>query len=245
MAGIPGHWNRGGMDGERDGRGKDPARRGGLKAGEGKAGQELVTAQAGVPLPAVGIEDPERGAPPGRTDPAAIHHDLGRLANHIPTEPDPRAAGEFEANPSPLPDRGGHVPHKTRRLEDEEADPRPPRQRREPAESIGEPRRALRPGRQVQDEEIHRPPREERAGDRQALVGTCRREDHQPFRLHAAGDGLDRIERLGEIQPGDDRPGRLRLRREAKRDRGPSARQVAPQGEAHPAREPARPEDRI
>lgn len=228
------------MDGDPGGPWEGPARWGGRETGE-----ELVTAQAGVPLAAIGIEDPERGSPPRRADPAATHHDLGHLAHHVPAEPDPRATGEFEADPGSLPDRGSHVPHEPRRLEDEEADPGPTRQRREPAEPLAEPRRPLRAWRQVQDEQIHRPAREERAGNRQTLVGGCRGEDHQPFRLDAAGDRLDRIERTGEIQPGDDRPSRLRLSRKAQGNRGSPARQVPPEGEAHPAREAARPEDPI
>ena len=49
----------------------------------------------------------------------------------------------------------------------------------------------------------------------------------------------------GEIQPGHDGPVPLRLRGEPERDRRPPARQVAPQREAHPTGQTARPEDGV
>jgi hypothetical protein len=220
----------------------EPGRGGGR---ETRLGEQRVVAETGVPIPAVGVEDPECRPPAGRTDPAPVDDDLGRLTDDIPAQSDPGAPGQLQPDPGPLPDRGGHRANEPRRLQDEEADPGPSCQRGEPAEPFSEACRALRPGRQVQDEEVHRPTGEERAGDRETLVRARRGEDHQPFRLDPAGHGLDRIERVREIQPGDDRPARLRLRREAERDRGPPAREVPAQREAHPAREAARPEDGV
>ena len=227
-------------DGDGDGRSLDEA----LAFDE-----EGVVAQARIPVPAIGIEDPERGPPAGWPGPAATDHDLGGLADHVPSQSNPGPSGEFQANARPLPDRGCHALHEPGRFEDEEADPRPAGQRGQPAQTIREACGTLGPGRQVQDQEINRPAGQERAGDRQALVRARRRDDHQPFGLDAAGHRLDRIERLGQIQPGDDGPAGLCLGGQPEGDRGPAARQVPAQRQAHSARQaagqPARAEDRV
>ncbi len=207
--------------------------------------QQGLEAEAGIPIPTVGVEDPEGRPPARRSGPAARHDDVGGLPNDVPPEPDPRLPGELEADSGPLPDRGGHRAGEPRRLEDEEGDARPAGEGSEPAETIGEPGCSLRPGRQVDDEEVHRPAGQERAGHRQPLIGVLRRQHHEPRGLDAAGHGLHRIEGLGEVQPGNDRAARLGLRREPEGDRGPAAREVAAEREAHPPGQPARPEDGI
>ena len=152
---------------------------------------------------------------------------------------------ELEADPRPLPDRGGHRAGEPRWFEDEEGDPGPAGQGGEPAEPIGEPRGALGTGWQVDDEEVHGPARQERSGHREALIRLGRREDDEPFRPDPAGHGLDRIEGIGEVQPGDDGAARLGLRGEPQGDRRPPAGEVAAQGEAHAARQAAGPEDGV
>ena len=211
----------------------------------GVLGQQGLEAEAGVPIPTVGVEDPEGRPPARRPGPAASHDDLGGLPDDVPPEPDPGLPGELEADPRPLPDRGSHRAGEPRRLEDEEGDARSAGEGGEPAEPIGKPGRPLRPGRQVDDEEVHRPAGQERSGHRQPLIGILRREHHEPRRLDATGHGLHRVEGLGEVQPGDDRATRLGLRREPEGDRGPAAREVAPQREAHPPGQTARTEDGI
>ena len=208
-------------------------------------GEERVPPEAGVALTAVGIENPEGGPAAGRSGPVAGHEDLGRLADDVPTEADPGPSGELEADPRPLPDRGGHRRREPRRLQDEEADPGPAGQGSEAAEAIGEPGRSLWPGRQVQDEEVHRPARQERARDREPFLRPRRGEDDEPLRADATGHRLDRVEGGREVQPGDDRPARLGLRGDPQGQRGPPAREVTSQRKAHPAGQAAGAQDRV
>ena len=214
-------------------------------SGDRAFGEERPETKAGIPVPAIGIEDPEGGPPARWPGPAARHDDLGGLPHHVSPKPDPRLAGKLQADPGPLPDRGGHRTDEARRLQDEEGDPGPTGEGGEPAEPVGEPRRTLRPGRQVDDQEVHRPAGQERPGHRQTLVRAGRGQDHEPGGLDAAGHGLHRIEGVGEIQPGDDRPARLGLGGEPEGDGGPAAREVAAEREAHPARQAAGAEDGI
>lgn len=51
--------------------------------------EQGLLAEAGIPIPTVGIEDPERGPPAGRTGPTARDDDIGGLPDNIATEPDP------------------------------------------------------------------------------------------------------------------------------------------------------------
>jgi hypothetical protein len=207
--------------------------------------EERLEAEAGVPLPAVGIENPEGCPPAGRTGAIAGDHDLRGLADHVPPEADPGLPSELEADPRPLPDRGGHRRHEPGRLQDEEGDPCPPGESREPAKAVCEPGCSPQPGRQVQDEEVHGPARQERARDREPLFRARGREHHQPLRLHAASHRLHRIERRREVQPGDDGPACLRLRSKPEGERGPPAREIPAEREAHPPREPARTQDGV
>ena len=215
------------------------------EAGERVEAEEPVPAEAGVALATVGIEDPEGRPPAGRTGAVAGDEDLGRLADDVPPEADPGPPGELEADPRPLSDCGGHRGGQPRRLEDEEADPGPAGEGGEATEAIGEPRRSPRPGRQVHDEEVHGPAGQERARDREPFLRAGRSEDDEPFRADAAGHGLDRVEGAREVQPGDDGTARLGLRGEPKGERGPPAREVAPERQAHPAGQPAGPQDRV
>jgi hypothetical protein len=145
-------------------------------------------AEAGVALPAVGVEDPQRRPPPWWAGAVARDDHLRSLADDVSTEPDPRSTGELEPNPGRLTDGRFEAPWPPARwLEHDERDPGPPRERRDPGESIAESRprgarpRGVRrrgahrrngapPSRQVDDEQVHRPAREQGAGDRQALL---------------------------------------------------------------------------
>ena len=227
------NWKRGGQVDRQ-------ARWGGREADE-----ERVPTEAGVPLPAVGIEDPEGRPPAGRAGAVAGDHDLRGLADHVPPKADPGLPGELQADPRPLPDRGGHGCHEPGRLQDEEGDPCPPGQGRKPAKAVREPGRPFRPGRQVHDEEVHGPAGEERARDREPLLRAGRGEDDEPLGLDAAGHGLHRVECRREVQPGDDGATGLRLRGEPEGERGPPAREVPSEREAHPSGKPARPEDGV
>ena len=210
-------------------------------------------AEAGVARPTVRVQDPE-GRPAARwAGPAAGDHHLRSLADHVPTEPDPRSTGQLQPDACRLADGAGETPGAggVRRLEHDEADPSPPGQRRQAAEPIGESRlrgttRTLPDTRrQVDDQQVDRSTGQQRAGDRKALVGIGRRQHDEPLRLDAASHDLDRVEGGREVQPGDDRTGGLRGRGEPQRERGPAARGVATQCHAHAPRHAAGPEDGV
>ena len=225
--------------------------------------QEARPAEAGIALPTVGVQDPE-GCPPARwASPVAGDDHLRSLADDVPAEPDPRSTGELEPDAGRLADGSRQPPTRrgARRLEHDEADPGTARERGQPPESIGESRSrrsilraslargparsSLQAGRQVDDQQVDRPAGQQRAGDRQALLGIGRGQDDQPLRLDPSRHGLDRIEGSRQVQPGDDRAGRLGLGREPQRQRRPPARHVAPQRQAHAPRQPAGSEDGI
>ena len=140
-------------------------------------------------------------------------------------------------------------PRKPGRVEDEQQGLRAPGERGESMEAVGDLRRRVRagqpPARQIQHEQVHRPTGEQAARDRQALVQAGRGDDHEPFESKAAGDRLDRVEAARQVQPGDDRPPRLGLRRGPQRERRPAAGPVATERDAGRGRQATRAEDRI
>jgi hypothetical protein len=207
--------------------------------------QEVLAAEAGVALAAVRVEDPEGCSPPGWTGPVAGDDHLRSLADHVPSEADPRSTGQLEPDPSGFGDRGRDAGDEPRWLEHDQGDPGPASQRREPAEAVGNARGSLDPRREVDDEEVHGPAGEERTGDREPLVRVLRGEDDEPLQLDSAGDGLDRIEGCREVHPGHDRAGRLGFRDEAQSERRPAAREVTSERETHPARQATGAEDRV
>lgn len=224
--------------------------------------EQVVAAKAGVARPSVGVQDPEGRPPAGWAGAIARDDHLRSLADHVPAEPDPRSTGQLQPDAGRLANCRGqatlHVrittAHDARRLQHEEADPGTARERGEPSESIGESRSRAglrpragtpQPGRQIDDQQVHRPARQERAGDRKALLGIGGSQHDQPLRPDPAGDRLDRIQRSGQVQPGHDRAGRLRLRREPQRERRPPTRCIAAQRHAHAPRHAAGTEDGI
>jgi hypothetical protein len=214
--------------------------------------------EAGVPVATIGVDDPEVGPAPGRTESIAGDEHLDLLSDDIPTEAQPGTAGQLEAQPDRFPERAGHGLGQAGRLEDDEKGAGPTRERGQPMEPVGETGRSSRAtgsrrpgavgaklGRQVDQEQIDRAPLEERARHREALVDRCRREHHEPFEAHAAGDRLDRIERLREVEVGHDRTALLRLGGEAEGERGLAAGVIAAERDAGQARDATRPEDRV
>ena len=222
-----GHWIDGGVDGV-----------------EGRLDEALAT-EAGVALAAVRIEDPEGRPATRRAGPVAGDDHLRSLADHVPAEPEPRSSGELEAHAGRLADRTGDRGDEPLRFEHDEADPGPPGERREPAEAVGDAGGTLEARREVDDEQVHGPAGEERAGDREALLRVGRRQDHEPLRPDATRHGLDRIERLRQVEPGHDRTRGLGLGDESQRERRPAARHLAPERQPEAPRQPARPEDRV
>jgi hypothetical protein len=230
--------------------------------------QQVVMGEAGVARPAVGVQDVEGRPPAGWTGAIARDDHLRSLANHVPAKPDPRRPGQLQPDSSRLADGGADATPRgglagaleagrleARRFEDEERDPGSAREGGKAAESIGESRfrgvlpgawrRVWQPARQVDDEEVNRPAREECAGDRETLLRFHRGQHDQPLGLDAARDGLDRIQGLRQVQPGDDGAGRLRLRRESEREGGPPAGGIAPQRHAHAPWHAPRTEDGV
>ncbi len=206
---------------------------------------ETLAAEAGVAFAAVRVEDPERRPAPRRSGPVAGHDHLRSLADDVPPQTKPRSARQLETNPGRLPHGAGDGRHEARRLEDDEADPRPPGERREPAEPVGDTSGSRDVRREIDDEQVDGPAGEERAGDGEALLGIGRGQDHEPLRPDPASDGLDRVEGLREIEPGRDGARGLGLRDEPQRERRPPAREVAPERQAESARQATRPEDRV
>jgi hypothetical protein len=206
---------------------------------------EAFAAEAGVALTAVRVEDPERRPAARWAGPAACYQDLGLLADDVPPEAEPRSTGQLEADPGRLADGRHDIRDEPRRLEDDQADPRPPGERREPAEAVGDAGGVPEARRKVDDEEVDGPAGEQRAGHGEALLGVGRGQDDEPLEPDSASDGLDRVERGREIEPGHDRAGGLGLRDKPQGERRPSAGEVAPQRQAEPARQAARPEDRV
>ena len=86
---------------------------------------------------------------------------------------------------------------------------------------------------------------EERPGNREALVEGRRGHDDEPIESYAAGDGLDRIERPGHVEPRDDRALRLGLGGKAKGERGLSRARLATEGDAGAPGQAAGPENRV
>jgi hypothetical protein len=205
-------------------------------------------AETAVPLATLGVEDPELRPSPRRPVAAAGDERLGPLADDVPSEPDPGPPGELESEPRRFGD-GGHEPgRQPRRLEGDQERLRPAGQAGQPAQSLGDRGRCrarVRVGRQVDDEDVDRAPGEEHPGNRQAFVEGVGGQDDEPVETDAAGGGLDRIERPGEVQPGDDRAVRLGLGDEAQGEGGGTRARGAPQRHAGRAREPARPDDRV
>ena len=180
------------------------------------------------------------------------------MADDVAAEPDPAPPGELETDPRRLANGLGDAGGEVGGLEDDERDPGPPGEGRQPPETLGEGTagsgarggrdlrvRPDRAQREVDHEEIDRPPRQERAGDRDSLVGRSRSHHDEPLEVDAPGDGLDRVESGGQVQPGDDRACRLRLGDEPEGDRRPPARQVSAEREADSLRQPAGTEDRV
>lgn len=225
MVPVPGHWDRGGVDG-------------GLL-------EEPVETEAGVPLSSVRIEDPDRRPPARRAGAVTADDHLRSLADDIPSEADPRAPGELEANAGRFADGCDDVLAEPRRLQDDERDPGPPSEAGEAAQAIGDAGLARQPSREIDDEEIDRSTGEQRAGNRQPFVGVGRRQDDEPLRADPTSDGLNGIEGGGEVQPGHDRAGCLGLGDQPQSERRPAAREVAAQREAHAARQPAGAKDGI
>jgi len=210
--------------------------------------EEVRAAEARVALAALGVEDPELRPPPRRTEPVPGDGHLRLLADDVASEPNPRPAGELEAEAGRFRDGSREAGGEARRLEGDEQRLRPTGEGREAAQPVGDlrgGRAGVRARRQVDDEQVDRSAGEQRPGDREALVERVRRQDHEPVEPDAAGDGLDRVEGAGEVQPGDDRAIGLGLRGEAEGERRLARAGIAAKGDARTPRQSTGAEDRV
>jgi hypothetical protein len=238
-----------GRGSRRRGEGRDTRRRGGRGEGrDGEARQQPRPHEAAVPRAALRVQDLELRAATRR--PVAIALDAGHapLAHHVPAEPDPARPAEIQSQTARLLDRRRQPAAEPVRLQDQQQRPGPARQRREAVQPVPHLRPhdgRVPPVRQVQHQQVHRPRGEQRARQRERLLQVRRREHHQPLRDDPAGDGLHGIEGAREVQPGDDRPRDLCLRRDPERERRLARRGVSAQRHRGRARQPARAEDRV
>ena len=205
--------------------------------------------ETGVPLAALGVEDPERRLAPRRAVAVVRDERLGALADDVAAQADPRPASQLEPDAGRLVDRGREAAGESGRIEDQEQGLRAPGERGESMESIGDLGRPVRlrqsTAGQVEDEHVDRPTRQQAAGDREPLVQAGRGDDDEPFEPDAAGDGLDRVEAARQVEPGHDRALRLGLRGDPQGERRPAAGAVAADRDAGRLREAARAEDRV
>lgn len=211
--------------------------------------QEVVPAETGVTLATLRVQDPERRPAPRRAVAVPGDQYLRTLADDVAPEADPRAPGKLQAQAR----RFGHGTRQTAvrsgRLQHDEQRLRSPGECGEPTEPIGDDGRTIRgrktPAGQVQDEQIHRAPGQQRATDGQALTKRLRSDDHEPLQMDAPGDRLDRIETAREIKPGHNGARGLGLRGKSQDEGGPAAGAVTADGDARRARQPAGSQDRV
>ena len=205
-------------------------------------------AETAVPLATLGVEDPELRPSARRPVAAAGDECLGPLADDVAAEPDPATSLELEAETCRFGNRRRQPRCQARRLEGDEerlGPPGEPRQTPQPLGDLGRRRAGVRARREVDHEDIDRAAGEEHPGDRQALIEGVGGQDDEPVEADAAGGGLDRVERPGEVQPGDDRAVGLGLGDEPQGERGGPGARGAFQRHARAPREPARPDDRV
>jgi hypothetical protein len=236
---------RGAFQVEEQGRRGHRARRGG-RAGEPV--QQLRAEQASVPRPALRVEDLEVRPTAGWAIPVACHLHDAPLADDIPAQPDPARPAQLQAQPARLLNGRGEGAAQLHGLHHDEHRPGPPGERREPAQPVTHPlpgHRRVPPVRQVQDQQVHGPGRQQRGGERQRLLEVRRRQHDEPLRPDPARDGLHGIEGAGEVQPGHDRPAGLRLRGEPECDGGLARGRGPAQRDGRRARQPARAQDGV
>ena len=205
-------------------------------------------AETAVPLATLGVEDPELRPSARRPVAAAGDERLGPLADDVPPEPDPGPSSELETQSRGFRDGRREPGGQARRLEGDEERLGPagePGQATQPLGDLGRGRARVRAGREIEDEDVDRAAGEEHPGDRQALVERLGRQHDEPVEANPAGGGLDRVERPGEIEPGDDRAVGLGLGDESQGEGGGTGARGASQGHAGAPREAARPDDRV
>jgi hypothetical protein len=206
-------------------------------------------AEAGITLAALRVEDPEGRPTPRR--PIAIARDqrLRSLPDDIASKTDPRAPGQFDAEPGRSGDGRGQTTAEAGRFEHDEERLRAPGERGQPAEPIGDPGWPIRGGQpttgQIEDEQVHRAAGQQHAPDGEPLIEGLRGDDDEPLQVDAAGDGLDRVEAAREVEPGHDRTLGLGFRGEPQDERRPATRTVTTDRDTRRAWQAAGAQDRV
>jgi hypothetical protein len=202
--------------------------------------------EAAIPLPALGVEDPELHPSTRRSVAAAGDERLRALADDVAAQPDPARPRQLEPEAGGFRDRGREAGREARGFERDEERLRPASERRKAPQPVGDLRRRradARPRREVDHENIDRSGGQQHPGDREALVEGVRRQHDEPIEVNASRDGLHRVERAGEIQPGDDRPVRLSLRDEPEGEGRRARGRRTAQRDARVPRQAARADD--
>jgi hypothetical protein len=104
----------------------------------GGVGEEWLAEEAGIPIAALRVEDPEFRPPPRRAGPVPGDDHLRPLADDVAAEPDPRPPGELEPETGGCGDRARDRVRQPRWLEDDEQDVRPSGEGGQSTEPIGD-----------------------------------------------------------------------------------------------------------
>jgi hypothetical protein len=132
--------------------------------------EEGVERETGIPLAALGVEDPEGRPTPRRTVAVMRDECLRPLADDVAAQPDPRPARQLEPDAGRLGDRGRQPAIEPGGIEDQQQRLRAASERGESMEPVRDLRRLVGPGqstaRQVQDEQVDRAAGKQAAGDR-------------------------------------------------------------------------------
>lgn len=198
---------------------------------------------AGCPLAIVEVADLQLGLPARRSVAVLGHGHRGALPDDVPPETDPAGPPEFETQAGRFGEGAVERGRQGGRLQYEQLHADAPGMGGEAAQQRFMGRGQAR--RQVQDQQVHRPARDERAGEAQSLLRVGRAEHHEPAQVHAARRRLQRIEGAAEIQPGDDAAGRLGRGHAAQRERRLARRGVATERGRGSSRQAADAEDGI
>jgi hypothetical protein len=111
---------------------------GGLVYG-GLIDEEGVEGETGVPLAALGVEDPEDRPTPRRSVAVVRDEGLRPLTHDVTAQPDPRTTRQLQPDTGRLGDRGREPAAEARRVEDQQQGLRPSGERRESMEPVGDP----------------------------------------------------------------------------------------------------------
>jgi hypothetical protein len=173
-------------------------------------------------------------------DPEAVLRDGHRrpLSDDVTSNVNPCSAADVEPQARRFGECAGSAGREAGRLEDDQPGAHPARVRWQASEDAVV--RRTEPLRKIDDEEVDRASGKQRAGQRESLDGIGGADDEQPLQLDATTHGLERVERAGEIEEGDDRTSGLRLRDPAQRECRLAARPIPADRRARFPRKPAR-----